>query len=154
MAELTDDDVLKMKQFLTDTCADVKRWLPEPEWSPGWQSDAAGEWANSEQGPGGPWGPDTMLLSLFSSGCRADFLPGRGEVREFYGGRGFVPGAVLAWFPDGVGVVAGSLDGAWVGPLAAGVEVPRAGDLGDDLLEGVFVLVRGERPPDRRPGGG
>lgn len=60
MAELTDDDVLKMKQFLTDTCADVKRWLPEPEWSPGWQSDAAGEWANSEQGPGGPWGPDIV----------------------------------------------------------------------------------------------
>jgi hypothetical protein len=65
-----------------------------------------------------------------------------------------VPGAVLAGFPDGVGVVAGSLDGAGVGPLAAGVEVLRAGDLGDDLREGVFPLVRGERPPGRRRGGG
>ena len=39
MAELTDD-VREMKQFLTDTCAGVKRWLPEPEWRPGRQSDA------------------------------------------------------------------------------------------------------------------
>jgi hypothetical protein len=65
-----------------------------------------------------------------------------------------VAGAVLAWFRDGVVVVAGSLDGAGVGPLAAGVEVPGAGDLGDDLSEGVFPLVRGERPPGRRRGGG
>ena len=42
VAELTDDDVREMKQFLTDTCTDVKRWLPEPEWCPGWQSEAPG----------------------------------------------------------------------------------------------------------------
>ena len=60
VAELTDEDVREMKQFLADTCADVKRWLPEPEWSPGWQSEAAAERANDEQGPGGPWGPDIV----------------------------------------------------------------------------------------------
>jgi hypothetical protein len=65
-----------------------------------------------------------------------------------------VAGAVLAGFPDGVVVVAGSLDGAGVGPLAAGVKVPGAGDLGEDLVKGVFLLVRGERPQGRRPGGG
>ena len=65
-----------------------------------------------------------------------------------------MPGAALAWFPDRVGVVAGSLDGARVCSLAAGVEVPRAGDPGDDLIKGVFLLVKGERPPGRRPGGG
>ena len=63
-------------------------------------------------------------------------------------------GAVLAGFPDGVVVVAGSLDGAGVGALAAGVEVPGAGDLGDDLRENFFPLVRGERPPGCLPGGG
>ena len=60
MTELTDDDVREMKQFLSDTCADIKRWLPEPEWCPGWQSDAAVERANDEQGPDGPWGPDII----------------------------------------------------------------------------------------------
>src|SRR5215471_12315791 len=44
VAELTDD-VREMKQFLTDTCADVNRWLPEPEWRPGWQFDASGRLA-------------------------------------------------------------------------------------------------------------
>jgi len=97
---------------------------------------------------------DPMSLSLFSSGGGTNISPGQSRVCEFYGGGGFVPGAVLAGFPDGVGVVAGSLDGAGVGPLAAGVEVPRAGDLGDDLLERIFLLVRGERSPGRRPGGG
>jgi hypothetical protein len=60
VAELTDDDIRQMKQFLTDTCADIKRWLPEPEWCPGLQSDAAAERANDEQGPDGPWGPDSV----------------------------------------------------------------------------------------------
>jgi hypothetical protein len=64
-----------------------------------------------------------------------------------------VAGAVLAGFLDRVGVVAGALDGAGVGPLAAGVEVPRAGDLDDDLREGAVLLFRGEKP-GRRPGGG
>lgn len=49
-----------MQQFLTRTCADLKRWLPEPEWRPGWQSEAAAERANREAGPGGPWGPDPV----------------------------------------------------------------------------------------------
>ena len=97
---------------------------------------------------------DPMSLSLFSLGSGADLSPGQCWVGESYGGRGFVAGAVLAGFPDGVVVVAGSLDGAGVGPLAAGVEVPRARDLGDDVFDGLFPLVRGERPPGRRPGGG
>jgi hypothetical protein len=59
VAELTDDDVREMKQFLTDTCTDVKRWLPEPEWCPGWQSEAAGR-GNDERGPDGLWGPDVV----------------------------------------------------------------------------------------------
>ena len=45
-----------MKRFLADTCADLKRWLPEPEWQPGWQSEAARDRANHERGPEGPWG--------------------------------------------------------------------------------------------------
>jgi len=45
-----------MRQFLAGTCADLKRWLPEPEWRPGWQSEAARERANDERGPDGPWG--------------------------------------------------------------------------------------------------
>jgi hypothetical protein len=60
VAELTDDDVREMKVFLTDTCTDIKRWLPEPEWSPGWQSDTAVERANDEQGLDGSWGPDIV----------------------------------------------------------------------------------------------
>jgi hypothetical protein len=60
VTELTDHDVFEMKQFLTGTCADIKRWLPEPGWSPGWQSDAAAERANDEHGPDGPWGPDIV----------------------------------------------------------------------------------------------
>lgn len=59
VAELTDDDVREMKQFLADTCTDVKRWLPEPEWCPGWQSEAAGR-GNDERGPDGLWGPDVV----------------------------------------------------------------------------------------------
>jgi len=43
VTELTGDDVHEMKRFLTETCSDVKRWLREPEWRPGWQSEAAVE---------------------------------------------------------------------------------------------------------------
>ena len=49
---------------------------------------------------------------------------------------------------DAVGVVASSLDYAWVGPAAAlRVEVPLRGDVGHDRGAEVFPLVRGERPP-------
>lgn len=57
-----------------------------------------------------------------------------------------MPGAVLAGFPDRVGVVPGALDRTGIGALAARVEVARAGDLGDSAFEGAFVLVRGEKP--------
>src|SRR5215469_3142358 len=60
MAYLTDDDVREMQRFLTETCDNLKRWLPEPEWYPGWQSEAARERANQESGPTGPWGPDPV----------------------------------------------------------------------------------------------
>jgi hypothetical protein len=60
MADLTDDDVREMRRFLDDTCTDLKRWLPEPEWHPGWQSEAATECANRESGPKDPWGPDPV----------------------------------------------------------------------------------------------
>jgi hypothetical protein len=65
--ELTDDDVREMKQFLTDTYADIKLWLPEPEWRPGWKSEAAAERANDEYGPDGPWGPDAVQSAYLAS---------------------------------------------------------------------------------------
>jgi hypothetical protein len=43
---------------------------------------------------------------------------------------------VLAGFLDAVRVVAGALDDAGVGALAAGVQVLRAGDLGEGAFEG------------------
>jgi hypothetical protein len=49
---------------------------------------------------------------------------------------------VLAGFLDVVGVVPGAFDGAGIGALAPGVEVPGAGDLGDGAFEGA-LLVRG-----------
>ena len=66
-----------------------------------------------------------------------------------------VAGAVVCGSFHAVGVVAGSLDHTGVGPVPAPrVEVPLAADSGHDGREGVFVLVRGERPPGQRPGGG
>lgn len=62
-------------------------------------------------------------------------------------------GAVLAGFLDGVVVVAGALDDAGVAALAPGVEVLRAGDLGGELVQDAFELVRGEKPGPW-PGGG
>jgi len=56
VADLTDADVQEMTGFLAGACADLKRWLPEPGWRPGWQSEAASERANCEKGPDGPWG--------------------------------------------------------------------------------------------------
>jgi len=49
---------------------------------------------------------------------------------------------VVAGFLDVVGVVAGSLDDAGVGALAALVQVLGAGDVGGDLVEDVLTLVR------------
>jgi hypothetical protein len=86
-----------------------------------------------------------MSLSLFSSCGDSGFPPGQGGVDEFDGGGSVVPGAVLAGFPDRVGVVPGALDGARVGALAARAEMARAGDLGDDAFEGL-PLIRGEKP--------
>ena len=66
-----------------------------------------------------------------------------------------VAGAVVAGSFDPVGVVAGSLDDPRVGPVPApGIEVLLAGDVGHDPGEDAFLLLRGERPPGRRPGGG
>jgi len=61
MADLTDEDISEMQRFLLDTCADLKCWLPEPQWRPGWQSEAARELANQEHGQDSPWGPDPVL---------------------------------------------------------------------------------------------
>jgi hypothetical protein len=66
-----------------------------------------------------------------------------------------IAGAVVAGPFDSVGVVAGSLDNAGVGPVPALlVEVLLHGDAGHDLGEDAFPVVRGERPPGQRPGGG
>jgi hypothetical protein len=86
-----------------------------------------------------------MPLSLFSLCGDADLCPGQDGVDEFDGGGSVVSGAVLAGFLDRVGVVPGAFDGARVGALAAGVEMARVGDLGDDAFEGP-PLVRGEKP--------
>lgn len=56
---------------------------------------------------------------------------------------------------DPVGVVAGALDDPGVGPVPAlRVEVLFAGDVGHDRGEDAFAVLRGERPPGQRPGGG
>lgn len=60
MADLTDIDVQEMAGFLTGACAELESWLPEPEWRPGWQSEAHAERANQERGPCGPWGEDPV----------------------------------------------------------------------------------------------
>ena len=105
-----------------------------------------GTWAyGSGARAGMPPADNPMSLSLFSSCGDACLCPGQGGVDEFDGGGGGVPGAVLAGFPHGVGVVPGALDGARVGPLAARVEMPRAGDPGDSAFEGP-LLIRGEKP--------
>jgi hypothetical protein len=90
-------------------------------------------------------GIDPMSLSLFSSCGDAGLCPGQDWVDEFDGGGSVVLGAVLAGFPDRVGVVPGAFDGARVGALAALVEVLRAGDLGGDAFERL-PLIRGEKP--------
>lgn len=65
-----------------------------------------------------------------------------------------VAGAAVIGALDAVGVVAGALDDPWVGAVAAlGIEVLGPGDVFLDLGEDAFPLVRGERPPGRRPGG-
>ena len=65
-----------------------------------------------------------------------------------------VAGAVVAGAFDPVGVVPGSFDDPGVGPVAPlRVEVLLAGDVGPDRREEVLVLLRGESPPGRWPGG-
>jgi hypothetical protein len=83
-----------------------------------------------------------MPLSLFWSCCGAYVFPGQDGVGEFDGGRGVVAGAVLAGFPDGIMVVAGTLDDAGVAALAPFVQVPGVGDAGHDAGEGALALVR------------
>ena len=61
--------------------------------------------------------------------------------------------AVVAGPLDVVGVVAGALDDAGVGPIAALVQALAAGDVGGNLAEDAAALVRGKKP-GRRPGGG
>ena len=84
VTDLTEADVHEMKRFLGDTRADVKRWLPEPEWRPGWQSEAAQERADREHGTDGPWGDrpvraaytaTALYLSRSSSACALWALP-------------------------------------------------------------------------------
>lgn len=60
MPDLTIADVRELKLFLLGTRQDVSRWLPGPQWDPTWRSEAAAECANSEHGPAGPWGEDTV----------------------------------------------------------------------------------------------
>ena len=56
---------------------------------------------------------------------------------------------------DPVGVVAGSFDDPGVGAVAAPrVEVLFPGDVGHDRRKDAFPVLRGERPPGQRPGGG
>lgn len=68
VADLTPADVREMEQFLLDTCDDVRRWLPAPQWEPTWQSEAARECANTERGPGGPWG-ETAVRTVYAGGA-------------------------------------------------------------------------------------
>ena len=53
-------------------------------------------------------------------------------------------GAVLAGFLDAVGVVPGSLDDGRVAAFAFRVELPRVGDVGHNVAEEPFVLLRGK----------
>jgi len=70
------------------------------------------------------------------------------------GGSGVADAVVTGSF-DAVGVMAGSLDHPGVSPVPApGIEVLVAGDVGHDPGEDAFPVLRGERPPGRRPGGG
>ena len=70
------------------------------------------------------------------------------------GGSGVADAVVTGSF-DAVGVMAGSFDDPWVSAVAApGVEMRFPGDVGHDFGEDSFLVLRGERPPGRRPGGG
>lgn len=68
MPDLSDTDVRLLKEFLLDTCDDASRWLPPPQWDPVWQSEAARECANTEHGPGGPWG-ENQVRTVFAGGA-------------------------------------------------------------------------------------
>lgn len=66
--DLTWADVSDMKQFLLTTCQDVARLLPGPRWEPAWHSDAARECANTQSGPAGRWGEDTVR-TMYTGGA-------------------------------------------------------------------------------------
>src|SRR5258708_39598728 len=86
--------------------------------------------------------------TLFRSSVRA-------EVDQLDRGWPSVADAVVAGPFHPVGVAAGSFDNPRVGPVAApGVEVALAGDIGHDRRQDALLLLRGERPPGRRPGVG
>lgn len=46
--------------FLAGTRDDIVRWLQPPQWEPAWRSEAVREIENSEVGPVGAWGEDTI----------------------------------------------------------------------------------------------
>ena len=77
------------------------------------------------------------------------------EVDQADRGGTWVAGAVVAGALDPVGVVTGALDDPGVGPVPPfRVEVLFPGDVGHDPGQDSCLLVRGKRPPGRRPGGG
>ena len=77
------------------------------------------------------------------------------QVDQLDRGWAAVAGAVVRGPFDAIGVVAGSFDDPRVGAVAAlGVEVLFPGDVGHDGGKDAFPVLRGERPPGQRPGGG
>lgn len=68
MSDLTAVAVAELKDFLLTACKDVRRLLPPPQWNPAWGSPAAKECANTEHGPAGPWGEETVR-AVYAAGA-------------------------------------------------------------------------------------
>jgi len=68
MPDLTPADVSELKSFLLETGQEIRRWLPAPQWDPVWDSEAARECANTEQGAAGLWGDDP-LRTVYACGA-------------------------------------------------------------------------------------
>jgi hypothetical protein len=66
--DLTPADVQQMKTFLLNSCQDVMRLLPPPQWEATWRSDAAAECANAEIGASGPWG-ESPVRTVYAGGA-------------------------------------------------------------------------------------